>query len=239
MTNDRKEIKQTLTENNLILQDVEAVIFDMDGTLIDSMWIWPAVDEAFLEKYALEAPEDFHEAMEGKSYTEVAQYFLDIFPKLTCTIDEVKQEWMDMTFEKYTTQVTLKKGAYEFITELREKGIKFGIATSNARELVDATLSALGVTEFFTSVRTSCEVAAGKPAPDVYLRVAEDIGIEPSKCLVFEDVPMGILAGKNAGMKVCGIDDAFSRPQETRKRALADYYIQTFDDIKTHTYEVL
>lgn len=222
-----------------ILNEIEAVIFDMDGTLLDSMWIWPSVDDDYLKKYNLRKPENFHEKMEGKSYTEVAQLFLDLFPELSCTIDDVKQEWVDMTYEKYTTQVQMKEGAYEFITALREKGIKFGIATSNARELVDATLQALGIEELFDSVHTACEVAAGKPAPDVYLLVAEELGVAPEKCLVFEDVPMGILAGKNAGMKVCGVDDAFSKPQETRKKELADYYIYNYYDIQNQTYEIL
>jgi beta-phosphoglucomutase-like phosphatase (HAD superfamily) len=69
--------------------------------------------------------------------------------------------------------------------------------------------------------------------------VAEDLGVKPEKCLVFEDVPMGILAGKNAGMKVCAIEDDFTRPQRDRKRELADFYINDFDDIMKETYEVL
>ena len=83
------------------------------------------------------------------------------------------------------------------------------------------------------------EAGAGKPAPDVYLMVAGELAVEPERCLVFEDVPMGILAGKNAGMRVCAVEDDFSRPQEEKKRKLADYYIQDYDDIEKETYEVL
>lgn len=222
-----------------MLTNKEAVIFDLDGSLVDSMWIWPAIDDEYMKKYSLTMPDGFHEAIEGMSYTETAQYFLNTFPTLPYTISEIQKEWLDMTFEKYTTEVKLKKGVYDFICGQRERGIKFGIATSNARELVDATLKALHIEELFESVRTSCEVSAGKPAPDVYLKVACDLRIDPARCLVFEDVPMGILAGKNAGMTVCGVDDEFSRPQEKRKKELADYYILDYDDIKNRTYEVL
>ena len=86
-------------------------------------------------------------------------------------------------------------------------------------------------------MRTSCEVAAGKPAPDVYLRVAGDLDVLPQDCLVFEDVPNGILAGKNAGMEVCAVDDAFSRPDEEEKKRLADYFIHDFYEIRDNTYE--
>ena len=76
-----------------ILENIDAVIFDMDGTLIDSMWIWPDIDQVYLEKYHLTQPENFHQDMEGKSYREVAQYFLDTFPTLKRTREEVMEEW--------------------------------------------------------------------------------------------------------------------------------------------------
>jgi len=222
-----------------MLKDIEAIIFDVDGTLIDSMWIWTDIDELFLEKYNLEKPEGFHEGMEGMSYSETAQYFLDLFPSLPHTREELEEEWYDMAYEIYTTQMELKKGAYEFIKTMHEKGVKLGIATSNNRELAEGTLRNNKVFEYMGSIWTSCEAGAGKPNPAVYLNVAKDLGVDPKNCLVFEDVSNGILAGKNAGMKVCAVDDAFSRNQEEKKRQLADYYIQDYDDIKNNTYEVL
>lgn len=222
-----------------MLKDIEAIIFDIDGTLIDSMWIWENIDELFLEKYNLVQPEGFHEGMEGKSYSETAQYFLDLFPSLPHTREELEQEWYDMAYEIYTTQMELKKGAYDFITTMYEKGIKLGIATSNNKELAEGMLKNNKVFEYMGSIWTSGEAGAGKPNPAVYLNVAKDLGVAPEKCLVFEDVSNGILAGKNAGMKVCAVDDKFSRNQEERKRQLADYYIQNYDDIKNNTYEVL
>ena len=222
-----------------MLKEIEAIIFDVDGTLIDSMWIWTNIDELFLEKYNLEKPEGFHEGMEGMSYSETAQYFLDLFPSLPHTREELEQEWYDMAYEIYTTQMELKKGAYEFIKTMYEKGMKLGIATSNNRELAEGTLKNNNVLEYMGSIWTSCEAGAGKPNPAVYLNVAKDLGVAPEHCLVFEDVSNGILAGKNAGMKVCAFDDWFSKKQEAKKRELADYYIKDYNDIKNHTFEVL
>lgn len=222
-----------------MLDEIDGIIFDMDGTLLDSMWIWPNVDDVYLEKYGLLKPEHFHEKMEGMSYSEVAQYFLDTFPTLDRTVQEVMDEWMVMARDRYLTQVSMKTGADSFIREMRNQGKKIGIATSNARKLADDTLQALKIQELFDVVRTSCEAGAGKPAPDVYLMVAREMEVSPSRCLVFEDVPMGILAGKNAGMRVCAVEDDFSRPQIQKKRELADYYIQDYRDIPNETYEVL
>ena len=80
-------------------------------------------------------------------------------------------------------------------------------------------------------IATACEVAAGKPAPDVYLNVAGRLGVEPEQCLVFEDVPAGILSGKAAGMAVCAVADVFSAHMEEEKRRLADFFIEDYDEI--------
>lgn len=220
-----------------MLRGKKAVIFDMDGSLVDSMWIWPEVDRIYMDKYGLTEPETFHKDIEGMSYTETAQYFVDTFDTLNRTVEQVKEEWRDMTIELYATKVFPKPGAMEFLDRMKKQGILLGIATSNNREIADAALNARGLTEYFDSVRTSCEVSAGKPAPDVYLKVAEDLHIRPEECLVFEDIPNGILAGKNAGMEVCAVDDPFSRPDESEKKRLADYFIRDFYEILNGTYE--
>ena len=222
-----------------MFEGIEAVIFDIDGTLLDSMSVWTHIDEFFIETYHLTMPENFHEGMEGKSYSETADYFLEIFPTLTHTSEDLQKEWFDMAFDVYGTEVKMKPGAYDFLHDLKKTGYKLGVATSNHKELAIHALKAQGVYELFDAVRTACEAGAGKPAPDVYLRVAEDLGVHPKHCLVFEDVPMGILAGKNAGMKVCAVDDAFSLPQTEKKKSLADYFIRDYNDIRNHRYEVL
>ena len=172
-------------DKKIMLEDTKAVIFDLDGTLVDSMWVWTAIDEDYIRKYHLNPPEDFHEAMEGMSYTETAQYFLKIFPELPHTVEEIKKEWYDMSVDKYTKEVTLKPGVKVFLEMLKEKGIRTGIATSNDRKLVEEFLKARQITDLFDTICTSCEVNKGKPAPDVYLKAAGQLGAEPSACLDF------------------------------------------------------
>ena len=136
-----------------------------------------------------------------------------------------------MAMYKYTHEVPMKPGAREFLIRLKERGIRTGIATSNSRELAKAAVEALGIAEYLDEIHTSCEVAKGKPAPDIYLLVAECLSVAPEHCLVFEDIPEGILAGKRAGMQVCAVEDAFSLPMTEEKKELADYYIASYDEI--------
>lgn len=221
-----------------MLTDKKAVIFDMDGSLVDSMWLWPEVDHIYMTRHNLTMPENFHKDIEGMSYEETAQYFMETFPTLDCTAEEIMQEWLEMTLELYRTKVFLKPGADKFLERMQEENILLGIATSNARELAEAALDALGIKDCFTAICTSGEVAAGKPAPDVFLKAAELMKVDPKHCLVFEDVPNGIRAGKNAGMTVCAVEDDFSKPDEAEKRSLADFYIRDFNDIWEKTYEI-
>lgn len=221
-----------------MLENIDAVIFDMDGTLIDSMWVWKSLDDIYIEKYHIVKPDNFHSVMEGMSYTEVAAYFQEEF-KLPMTVEEIKQDWLDMTLELYRDKVQLKHGVIEMLEHLQEQGIKMGIATSSSRSLVEAVLGGRGVRKYFQAICTSCEVNAGKPEPDVYLKVASDLDVDPSRCLVFEDVAKGIMAGKNAGMRVSAVEDKGNVTQRAYLRTLADYYISTYIDVLENTYEVL
>ena len=221
-----------------MLDEIQAVIFDLDGTLVDSMWMWKDIDIEYLRQYGIELPETLQQDIEGMSFTETATYFKETF-QIPKSLEEIKQDWYDMAYEKYAHEVPLKEGALEFLELLKRKGIRTGIATSNGIRLVEAVMKANHLGGYIDAVRTACDVAKGKPAPDIYMKVAEDLNVEYESCLVFEDVPMGVLAGKNAGMLVCAVDDEFSRHQMEDKRRFADFYISSFRDIFKGTYEVL
>lgn len=221
-----------------MLENINAVLFDLDGTLVDSMWVWKDIDVEFLSDYGIELPNDLQSDIEGMSFTETAMYFKNRFG-FKESVDDIKRIWNDMAYERYTKIIPMKEGALEFLNYLKAKGIKTGIATSNSRELVTGMLHAKNINDLFDIIKTSCDVNAGKPAPDIYLRSAEELNVSPKNCLVFEDIPMGILAGKNANMRVCSVYDDYSKNQESKKRALADYYINTFNEVLEGTYEVL
>lgn len=218
------------------LKHKKAVIFDLDGTLVDSMWMWKAIDVEFLARYGLECPEDLQKAIEGMSFSETAAYFKERF-QIPDSLEEIKAAWTEMSIEKYRSQVPLKPGVKDFLDRTAHLGMKAGIATSNGRAMVDAVLDSLGIRRYFQVVATACEVAAGKPAPDIYLNVAGRLGVRPEECLVFEDIPAGIQAGKSAGMTVFAVEDEFSRHMRGEKAALADYYINDYYEMLDYLKE--
>jgi len=214
----------------MIFDHIKAVIFDLDGTLVDSMWIWEQIDIDYLGKRGIELPDDLQKEIEGMSFTETAGYFKERF-KLDDSIEVIKAEWTQMADEFYLNKIPLKSGVQGLLQHLKDKGIKMGIGTSNARDLTEMVLQTHQITDYFETIRTSCEVNKGKPQPDIFLKVAEDLGVEPHKCLVFEDTYAGVLAAKRAGMKVFAVADEFSYPYKNEICTLADRYIDGFEEI--------
>ncbi len=214
-----------------MLQNKKAVIFDMDGSLVDSMWVWKDIDIEYLGRFGLEIPDDLQHCIGGMSFTETAVYFKERF-SLECSVEQIRDDWNRMSWDKYRTKVMLKPGARELLDYCRTQDIRLGIATSNSREIVNMTMEERGVAGYFSCIMTACDAKKGKPAPDIYLMTAQQLGVAPADCLVFEDIVPGILAGRAAGMEVCAVDDAYSAYQEAEKRRLAHYYIKDFTEIR-------
>ena len=213
-----------------MLQDIKSGIFDLDGSLVDSMWIWKDIDIEYLGRFGIQLPQSLQSEIEGMSFSETAVYFKERF-HIPDSLDKIKEDWNKMAWEKYIYEVMLKPGADVFLRYCIAHDIKLGIATSNSRQLVEAVAKARGFEKDFSCIMTACEVAKGKPSPDIYLAVAGKLGVEPSQCLVFEDIVPGIMAGKNAGMRVCAVEDTYSLHQTEEKKRLADYYIKDYTEI--------
>lgn len=213
-----------------MFESIKAVIFDMDGTLIDSMWLWKDVDIEYLNKHHLELPKNLQKDIEGMSFSETAYYFKERF-HIEDDVESIKADWNFLAGELYKSKVELKPFVMDFINECIQRGIKLGIGTSNSKELLAVIMERFELSPYFDSVRTSCEVEKGKPDPAIFLKVCEDLGVLPSECMVIEDVPNGIIAANNADMFSVAIHDDFSKHMEAEKRSLADFYINGYDEI--------
>lgn len=213
-----------------MLREIDAVIFDMDGSLVDSMWIWKSIDIEYLGRFGIPLPEGLQSAIQGMSFGETAAYFKAHFP-IPDSIGQIKEDWNRMAWDKYMYEVPLKEGIPEFLDLCKKENIRLGIATSNSRELAENVAKVHRLRDYFTSIVTGCDVERGKPSPDIYLAAAGELGVAPGRCLVFEDIVQGIRAGKNAGMRVCAVEDAYSVGEREEKRRLADYYIEDYREL--------
>lgn len=213
-----------------MLKNIKAVLFDLDGTLVDSMWIWKDIDIEYLGKRGIAMPKDLQENLEGLSMIETAYYFKEHFG-IEDTIEEMINEWNQMAGHTYQTKVTIKDGVLEYLDYIKKQQYKTAIATSNSIELTRIALEALNILPYIDCIVTANEVAHGKPFPDVYLEAAARLQVAPEHCLVFEDIVPGIMAGKNANMKVCGVYDKYSKASDLEKKQISDYYIMSFNEL--------
>lgn len=213
-----------------MLTNIKACIFDLDGTVVDSMWVWRQVDIDYLNKFGYEVPKNMGKDFEGASMREVAVYFKSRF-NISDDIDVMINEWNDMALYKYIHEVPLKCHIDEYLAYLKSQGIKIGLYTSNSLVLAEAALKSKGIYEYFDAITAGCGDIKGKPEPDGYLITAKKLNINPKNCLVFEDLCKGIQAGINASMKTCAVKDDYSMYQDKEKREMADYYIEDYYEI--------
>lgn len=213
-----------------MLNNIEAVLFDLDGTLVESMSMWGDIDVDYLKKFHLPVPKGLQQAIEGLSMYQTAVYFKENFA-IKDSLEKIMDDWNRMAYEKYTTDIPLKSGVRAFLDKLKWKKIPCGIATSNSRILTEAILKSHQVEDYFSAMVSGDEIINGKPDPEVYLEAAKKLGANPERCLVFEDIPFGIIAGKRAGMTVCAVEDEYSMKDREEKIRLADFYIKSYEEL--------
>lgn len=206
------------------IQDFEAVIFDMDGVLIDSEPLWKiAMEEAFHSVGCMITKKDFQKTV-GLRIDEVVEYW------------HKHSGWKDLSVKKVEDLIIQKMvrlikengdplvGVLDTISFLKSQGLKVGLATSSYNILIDKVLDALGIRDAFDVVNSAEDEEFGKPHPAVYLTVANKLKVDPIKCLVIEDSLNGVIAGMAAKMNVVCIPEKTHNPE--RKLQLAHYLFE-------------
>lgn len=213
-----------------MLEKYKGIIFDLDGTLVNSMWVWEQIDIDFLKNHGVDGSVDFQEEIEGMSFTETSVYFKERFG-IKASVEEIIQELVERAMDSYKNKVKIKENVVELLTYFSERNIPMGVGTSNSRELAQATLEGNNILKYFKTLNTSCEVNKGKPSPDIFLKVASVLGIEPKDCLVFEDTMAGVQAAKAAGMDVIAIYDEVTTISVERMKSEANQFIYNYSEI--------
>lgn len=203
---------------------IKGAIFDLDGTLLDSLWVWADIDARFLAKRGFAVPPDYMAKVCTLSYRETAEYTIARFG-LTDTPEQLMAEWLEMSVAYYADELKLKPAVKQYLRELKAKGIKLAVATSALPEMCIPALKNNGVYDLFDAVVTTSEVGRGKTSPDVYLLAAKRIGLAPSQCAVYEDSLGAARTAKAAEFYIVGVYDRYGEAQADELKLFADEFI--------------
>ena len=212
---------------------IRAVVFDLDGVLIDSEQVWDDVRESLAQERGGRWHPGAQRDMMGMSSPEWSRYMHERIG-LAESPEEINRIVVERMLERYAAGPPWLPGALEAVRRLAAE-LALGLASSSNRELIDRVLEAGGIADCFRATASSEEVAAGKPAPDVYLEVARRLGVDPAECAAVEDSHNGIRSAKSAGMRVIAIPNPHFPPDE---EALALAYV-VLDSIRELTVEVV
>ena len=209
---------------------IQAVVFDLDGVLIQSEEVWDAVREAYVRERGGRYDEEIQRAMMGMSSTEWSRYLHDA-AGIPDAPEEINAEVVRRMLSAYEAELPLIDGAQDAVRRLAAE-FTLAVASSSNRPLIDAVLRAAELEPYFDATVSSEEVAHGKPAPDVYLEAARRLEVEPTHCAAVEDSHGGIRSAKAAGMRVIAIPNP-SYPPDEESLAQADVALDSLADL-TH-----
>jgi HAD superfamily hydrolase (TIGR01509 family) len=208
---------------------IEAVVFDMDGVLVDTEHLWDEVREALTEEWGGRYTPEAQEAMMGMSSPEWSRYLHEVVG-LREPPEVINAEVVRRMLERYEMDLPVVPGAVEAVRRLAGAGYRLAVASSSNRELIDAVLRRLELTELFDATVSSEEVARGKPAPDVYLETSRRLGVPPGRCMAIEDSASGIRAAHAAGMRVIAYPNRHY-PPAAEVLTLATSVLDTLDEL--------
>lgn len=208
---------------------LKGVIFDMDGTLLDTMYYWEHVGEDFLRKIGKIPEPGLGQTMLPMTLIEGAAYLREHYA-LEMSIEEVMAGTRAVCDDFYRKTADFKPGSRAFMSRLKQNGIPMVLATATDRDQVELVMNRLGILNEFECILTSGEIGNSKTEPDIYLKAAEYMGTSPEATWVFEDALHAAATAKRAGFKLVGIYDDTSADVEAELRGLADYYLYDFLD---------
>ncbi|MEW9077877.1 HAD family hydrolase [Terrisporobacter glycolicus] len=210
--------------------DFKGAIFDLDGTLIDSMGVWEKIDKEFLKKRNIDIPCDYIEKISSMSFEKVAQYTINRF-NLKESEEELIKEWNRMAIYEYSNNISLKQNVREYLKKLNDNNIKIALSTSSPRILYESVLKNNRIYEYFDVLVSLEDVKRDKNYPDIYLLAAEKLNLNPQDCVGFEDILIGINTLKKAEFKTVGVYDKYADSEIDDIKEISDKFIYSFKEI--------
>lgn len=210
---------------------IKGAIFDLDGTLLDSMPVWKELGSMYVNYKGLTPADDMQKSLKPMSLLQAAMYFQANYG-IQLSEAEILDEFLELVKKTYFYEAKLKEGAKRFLLKLNKAGVKLCIATATQRDLAEAALKRLGILDLFCGMVTCQEVCSGKDRPDIYIKALELTGTNKSDTLIFEDALYAVKTAKLAGFKVAGVYDKSSNCDKASIKALADFYISSFDSFE-------
>jgi HAD superfamily hydrolase (TIGR01509 family) len=207
---------------------ITAVVFDLDGVLIQSEEVWDEVREAYVRERGGRYDDEVQRAMMGMSSREWSRYLHET-AGVPDAPAEINAEVVRRMLASYESHLPLIDGAVEAVRRL-QRDFTLGVASSSNRPLIDAVLEVAGIADAFAATVSSEEVARGKPAPDVYLEAARRLGADPARCAAVEDSHGGIRSARAAGLRVIAIPNP-TYPPDDESLALADVTLESLADL--------
>ena len=210
--------------------NVQAIIFDLDGTLIDSNRVWEDIDKVFFGKRNIVIPHDFGDRIAHIGLHKAAIYVKETF-NLPDTIESILKEWDDSARDMYENTIQLKPGAKEFLEKIKKEGVKTAIATVNSPALYVPCLKRLGVLDYFDYLMDVNEAKVGKGDNKMFSLLSSKFGIQPGNTIVIEDIPTPLKTAFDNGYITIGIDDPSSIKMREEKLKYSNIYINDFRDL--------
>ena len=206
------------------------LLFDMDGTLIDSNGIWKDVDTEFLARRGLPYTQAYYEGV-AHTIFPLAAKFTKAFCQLPESEEEIMAEWMEMAGDLYATDVAAKPGVTTFLDAMQARGERMAVVTSAVPVHCKSALAHLGLDRYFERVFFAQELGMEKKEPALWRAVAESLEVAPEACVVFDDSVAACRGAKAAGMKAVGVHDPFFAGTEGDMKTLCDRYITGWDEL--------
>lgn len=208
------------------MQNFKGAIFDMDGTLLDSMPVWHRLTQNYLKQFNVHITDEDFAACEGFSQPEVADYFLARHPELPLTRETMLDGMDALITSRYESIAVPKDGVLDFLERMRRQGVKMAIATLTARRHAEKALLDRDMMQYFEFMLTIEDIGVSKREPDIYLAAAERLGLAPADCMVFEDAPYAGVTAHRAGFQLCGLAEPAYAAGEAELRSVSDVFIE-------------